>query len=112
MSLETCQHKHRQTVTVIGSCLPCSELLHDTIESSLSHQKPHEPVYGNLSLNFPSDVRLVVLSLGGGTDSINCTIKHVSLQQEPNYSAASYTWATEAGGKNKSDRIKSNGTNL
>src|SRR5579862_3989048 len=53
----------------------------------MASQHPYQP----LNPDKP-EIRLVILAPGSGTDEIRCDLQHVSLDDNPKYSAVSYCW--------------------
>lgn len=57
------------------------------MESLVESRHPYRPLNPNLS-----EIRLVLLAPGSGTDQIRCCLQHVLLNDNPRYDALSYVW--------------------
>jgi hypothetical protein len=71
---------------------------------------PTEYHYSHLNYTLGQEIRLVILLPGVLDDPVRCEITHVNLEDNPEYDAVSYTWATEYGDSSLSRKINiSNG---
>lgn len=94
-----CAHPDIRKFDGIRCCLACGEAV---FEVTTSERLPHTDVqvpyqYAPLNYKLGQEIRLVVLLPGEPADLLRCEIIHVNLEDDPEYDAISYTWATERG---------------
>lgn len=102
-----CAHPDIRKFDGIRCCLACGEAV---FEVKPPKQLPHTNVqvpYQYIPLNYKlgQEIRLVELLSGGPADPIRCEIIHVNMDDDPEYDAVSYTWATESGDTNLSGLV-------
>jgi hypothetical protein len=116
MSRKPCRHSDVRKFDGIRSCLACGETVFEssapTIPMSTQTTKtPTKYQYTHLNYTLGQEIRLVVLLPGSLDDPIRCEIVHVNLEDDPEFDAVSYTWATEYGDDSLSRKVNiSNGT--
>ncbi|KAH3982686.1 hypothetical protein HBI26_021110 [Parastagonospora nodorum] len=61
--------------------------------------------YTDLNYKLGQEIRLIVVAPGETTDDLQCDIIHVNLEDNPDYEAVSYTWASDDGDASLTQRI-------
>lgn len=106
----SCRHPDIRKFDGVRCCLSCGVAIleapaTDTTASSIQSDSAGEDRkyrYKNLNFELGQEIRLVVILPGKSSDPIRCEIVHVNLEDDPEYAAISYTWATEDGDGRKS----------
>ncbi|KAF1834473.1 hypothetical protein BDW02DRAFT_498165 [Decorospora gaudefroyi] len=97
-----CTHRDIRKFDGIRCCLECGETVFEAASLSLpsgpndTHNSDHY-MYTKLNYKLGQEIRLVVLLPGQPADPIRCDIVHENLEDDPEYDAVSYVWATENG---------------
>jgi hypothetical protein len=111
MSERSCAHPDIRKFDGIRCCLACGEAVFEA--SSVQPFVELDPEdtttcyrYNKLNYKLGLEIRLVVLAAGTPGDPLRCDIIHVNLEDEPEYDAVSYTWATEDGDASFSKTIQ------
>jgi len=100
MSERACKHPDIREFDGLSCCLACGETVFDDsvlvptvqIADAVDHYR-----YTSLDYSRGLQIRLIELLPGEEADPIRCEIIHVNLEDNPEYDAVSYTWATESG---------------
>jgi hypothetical protein len=110
-----CAHHDVREFEGVRCCMSCGETVYtsdDPLSSTVSSSFPKPSVYtpfnysyNDNSLEHGLGIRLVVLLPGDYADPLHCFIHEVSLSENPQYEAVSYTWATEDGDDARSARV-------
>jgi len=100
MLATACKHPDIRKFDGLRCCLACGETVFEA-SASVSPAKNVDNSghykYTRLNYELGLEIRLVVLLPGAQADPICCEIIHVNLDDDPDYDAVSYTWATETG---------------
>ena len=108
MSGTACKHPDIRKFDGIRCCLACGEAVLETLASNAIEKNVDATgrhVYTHLNYQLGQEVRLILLAPGGAADPLCCEIVHVNLEDDPEYDAVSYTWATEDGNADMSKTI-------
>ena len=108
MSGTACKHPDIRKFDGIRCCLACGEAVLETLASNAIEKNVDATgrhVYTHLNYQLGQEVRLILLAPGGAADPLCCEIVHVNLEDDPEYDAVSYTWATEDGNADVSKTI-------
>jgi hypothetical protein len=99
MSERPCHHPDIRKFDGVRCCLACGEAVFETVDpntiggSSSASPSPYE--YIPLDYKLGQEIRLLVLKPGEPSDRLRCDVVHVNLEDEPDYEAVSYTWASD-----------------
>jgi hypothetical protein len=116
---QPCAHSDVRDFDDVRCCLSCGETVYlsDIPQVPISHD-PTLPIlpkprlsysYSDIQVDNGLEIRLVFLRPGDRADPLHCSIHKVSLHDNPQYEAVSYTWATEDGDDTKSARVHCDG---
>jgi hypothetical protein len=110
MTEKQCTHHGIRKYNGIRCCLACGEAVFEASSSkapaaSQATDVPSHYQYNNLDYKLGQEIRLILLLPGGQDDPIRCDIIHVNLEDDPDYEAVSYTWATENGDSSLSQAV-------
>lgn len=108
MSGTACKHPDIRKFDGIRCCLACGEAVFETLASTAIEKNVNAigcHVYTHLNYKLGQEVRLILLAPGEAADPLWCEIVHVNLEDDPEYDAVSYTWATEYGDADMSKHI-------
>jgi hypothetical protein len=102
MSRKPCRHPDVRKFDGIRSCLACGETVFESSAptipmSTQTTEIPTKYQYTHLNYTLGQEIRLLILLPGSLDDPIRCEIVHVNLEDDPEFDAVSYTWATEYG---------------
>lgn len=94
-----CKHSDIQNFDAMRCCLSCGEVISaSSLATSIHTSEATAPYkYKNLDYKLGREIRLVLLLPGNSEDALWCEIIHVNMDDNPEYDAVSYTWATEDG---------------
>jgi hypothetical protein len=114
-----CAHFDVRNFDIVRCCLSCGETVYLSDTSQV--RIPHEPTlpilpkpslscsYSDIQVDNGLEIRLVFLRPGDRVNPLHCSIHNVSLHDNSQYEAISYTWATEDGDDTKSARVHCDG---
>lgn len=101
MSERQCRHPDIRKFAGLRCCLACGKAVFETstpTEANNSQSTTQTTYkYTNLNYKLGQETRLIVLYPGEPADELHCEIIHVNLDDEPDYEAVSYTWASDDG---------------
>lgn len=102
MFKDSCAHPDIRKFGGVRCCLSCSEAVFESARAKSIQiaETPSSPTfyqYSSLDYKLGQEIRLVDLLPGEFAAPIRCRIIYVNLDDDPNYDAVSYTWATESG---------------
>jgi hypothetical protein len=100
-----CRHPDIRKFDGLKSCLACGTTTFEARPTTYSGQfesdetPSQRPSYEYKRLNYElgQEIRLLVIKPGTADEPIRCDIIIVNLEDDPEYDALSYTWATEDG---------------
>jgi hypothetical protein len=117
---QPCAHFDVRDFDDVRCCLSCGETVY--LSDIPQVPIPHDPILpilqkprlsyscSDIQVDNGQEIRLVFLRPGDRADPLHCSIHNVSLDDNPQYEAVSYTWATEDGDDTKSARVHCDGT--
>jgi hypothetical protein len=100
MSPRECHHPDIRKFDGMRCCLACGEAVFEIIKTEAYSAEPCNPTpyaYTPLNYKLGLEIRLLVVQPGEPSDQLRCDIIHVNLEDEPDYEAVSYTWASDDG---------------
>jgi hypothetical protein len=100
MSARQCHHPDIRKFDGMRCCLACGEAVFETTKTEAYSAEPWNPTpyaYTPLNYKLGLEIRLLVVQPGEPSDQLRCDIIHVNLEDEPDYEAVSYTWASDDG---------------
>ncbi|KAF2127107.1 hypothetical protein P153DRAFT_296025 [Dothidotthia symphoricarpi CBS 119687] len=105
-----CQHPDIRKFDGLRCCLACGETEFEIARSTTTAQwqisdSTNQYQYSRLNYKLGQQIRLVDVLPGKRSDPVRCEMLHVNLDDDPDYEAVSYTWATEEGDDSKSKII-------
>ena len=109
MSERVCKHSDIRKFDGLRCCLACGETVFEntaSVSSANNVDATRHYNYTKLNYKLGLEIRLVELLPGDPADSIYCEIIHVNLDDDPDYEAVSYTWATESGDASLSKTVR------
>jgi hypothetical protein len=94
----SCQHPDIRKFDEVRCCLACGEAVFESPPTATTKEMAGSPYqYRRLNYTLGQEIRLIELLPGLPSDDIRCNIVHVNLDDDPEFEAVSYTWATEYG---------------
>lgn len=94
----SCRHPDIRKFDEVRCCLACGEAVFEGSPTATTNGLAGSPYqYRRLNYTLGQEIRLVELLPGLPSDDIRCNIVHVNLDDDPEFEAVSYTWATEDG---------------
>jgi hypothetical protein len=110
---DQCQHPDVRKFDGLRCCLACGEVVFETLISNPSSESsllgPSHYEYTDLNYTLGQEIRLCVVLPGEPADQLQCEMIHVNLEDEPEYEAVSYTWASESGDATLSQSVNCGG---
>jgi hypothetical protein len=108
-----CHHPDIRKFDGVRCCLACGEAVFEILKPNTSLKfDPSTPTpyeYTDLNYTLGQEIRLCVVLPAEQGDDLHCEMIHVNLEDEPDYEAVSYTWASEYGDASLSRSIRCNG---
>jgi hypothetical protein len=94
----SCRHPDIRKFDDVRCCLACGEAVFESSPTAKTEEIAGSPYqYRRLNYTLGQEIRLIELLPGLPSDDIRCNIVHVNLDDDPEFEAVSYTWATEDG---------------
>jgi hypothetical protein len=94
----SCRHPDIRKFDEVRCCLACGEAVFESSPTATTKEIAGSPCqYRRLNYTLGQEIRLIELLPGLRSDDIRCNIVHVNLDDDPEFEAVSYTWATEDG---------------
>ena len=94
----SCRHPDIRRFDEVRCCLACGEAVFENSSTATTKEIAGSPYqYRRLNYTLGQEIRLIELLPGLPSDDIRCNIVHVNLDDDPEFEAVSYTWATEDG---------------
>jgi hypothetical protein len=101
MSERQCHHPDIRKFDGVRCCLACGEAVFATVDPNTiggsSSSSPSRYEYTSLNYKLGQEIRLLVVKPGQPSDQLQCDVIHVNLEDQPDYEAVSYTWASDNG---------------
>lgn len=94
----SCRHPDIRKFDEVRCCLACGEAVFESSPTATTKEIAGSSYqYRRLNYTLGQEIRLIELLPGLPSDDIRCNIVHVNLDDNPEFEAVSYTWATEDG---------------
>jgi hypothetical protein len=94
----SCRHPDIRRFDEVRCCLACGEAVFESSPTATTKDMAGSRYqYRGLNYTLGQEIRLIELLPGLRSDDIRCNIVHVNLDDDPEFEAVSYTWATEDG---------------